>query len=374
MKVALVHDWLTGMRGGEMVLERLCEMFPDAELYTLVHIPGTVSETIENRRIHTSFLQGFPAAASKYRWYLPLMPRAIESFKLEGYGLVISSSHCVAKGIVTGGAPHLCYCHTPMRYAWDMYMHYFNPNRFGPVTLFAIEKIMPHLRDWDRRTAGRVGRYVANSLNVAARIRKWYGAEADVVYPPVDVDFYTPDKDAPREKYLIVSAFAPYKRIDLAVEAFNKIGKPLHIVGSGEDEARLRAMAGPSVTFETRVSGERLRELYRNARALVFPGEEDFGIIPVEAMACGTPVIAYGRGGALETVIPLRDEFSHGAATGVFFDQQKPGALAAAVERFEANEGQFFPKAARHNAEKFAASVFREKMEKEIDGFLAGRG
>ena len=220
MKVALVHDWLTGMRGGEYVLEALCEMFPSADLYTLVHVPGSVSSTIENRRIRTSFLQKFPGSAKRYRWFLPLMPRAIESFELKGYDLVISSSHCVAKGIRAGGAPHLCYCHTPMRYAWDMYAEYFNPARFNRLTLRAIEKIMPGLRRWDVRTVTRVERWVANSRYVADRIHRLYKAQADVAYPPVDVDFYTPGDLTRRESYLVVSAFAPYKRIDLAIKTF----------------------------------------------------------------------------------------------------------------------------------------------------------
>ncbi|VAX16664.1 Glycosyltransferase, partial [hydrothermal vent metagenome] len=218
MRVALVHDWLTGMRGGEMVLEELCHMFPRADIYTLIHIIGSVSKTIESHKIVTSFLQKFPMVGKKYRWFLPLMPRAIESLKLDGYDLVISSSHCVAKGVKTGGARHICYCHTPMRYAWDMYDQYFNSERMSPLTLFAIEKIMPGLREWDVKTAPRVDRFVANSHYVKERIQRIYNASADVIYPPVDTGFYTLGQGK-REKYLIVSAFAPYKRIDLAVEA-----------------------------------------------------------------------------------------------------------------------------------------------------------
>jgi len=371
MKVALVHDWLTGMRGGENCLEVFCQMFPGADIYTLIHIPGSVSQEIEKHRIYTSFIQRMPGARHRYRWFLPLMPRAIESFELKGYDLVLSSSHCVAKGVRPQGAPHLCYCHTPMRYAWDMYGHYFNRERYSWPTLFAIEKIMPGLRRWDQSTVSRVDRFVANSRNVAERIKRIYGAESDVVYPPVDVDFY---RQAPvfgkREGYLVVSAFAPYKKIDLAIKVFNERGERLLIVGAGEDRARLKAMAGPTIQFEKPVSRERLRELYLRATALIYPGEEDFGIIPVEAMACGTPVIAYGRGGALETVIPLRDSFTE-SPTGVYFDNQTPDSLNSAIDKFENDADKFKEEALRGHAEKFSAKLFEEKMGKLIDEFLS---
>lgn len=371
MKVALVHDWLTGTRGGEKVLEVFCEMFPEAPLYTLLHIPGSAPPVIENRVIHTSFLQRMPQMERRYRWYLPLMPRAIESFRLEGYDLILSSSHCVAKGITTGGAPHLCYLHTPMRYAWDMYGEYFNPRRFGPLTLFAIGRIMPYLRAWDVRTAPGVDRYIANSAYVAERARRIYGVEAEVIHPPVDVAAFPLRPREGREGYLMVSAFAPYKRVDLAIEAFNQLGRPLTIVGSGEDEARLRAMAGPHIRFAGAVNNAALAEHYGAARALIFPGEEDFGITPVEAMACGTPVIAYGKGGAVESVIPLGG--SGAPATGLFFPRQSVEDIAAAVERFEAHERAFDTALLRARAQKFARPLFRERMEDAIERFLRGR-
>ncbi len=393
MKVALVHDWLTGMRGGEKVLEVFCERFPEADLYTLLHVPGSVSPIIESRPIHTSFIQSLPKAAQKYRWYLPLMPTAIERFDLSGYDLVLSSSHCVAKGIKTGKAIHLCYCHTPMRYAWDMYPHYFNRDRFGPATLFAIERIMPYLRDWDRRTAGRVNRYIANSHYVAKRIERIYGAEAEVIYPPVDTSYYSPrhaggegrqfSPEAPppssapagqpnsgsdpsaRDYFLIVSAFAPYKRVDLALSLFAKNGLPLKVAGGGEDEARLRSYAAGNIEFLGKVDDATLRDLYRGARAFIFPGEEDFGITPVEAMACGTPVIAFGRGGALETVAPPDAE---GTPTGVFFDRQTEDDLADALTRFVTAEaeGLFDPAAIAAHAARFSRPRFAE----EIDAFI----
>lgn len=370
MKVALVHDWLTGMRGGENVLEIFCEMFPQADLYTLIHVKGSVSKTIEGRSVHSSFLQRFPGVEKKYRWFLPLMPSAIESFRLEGYDLVLSSSHCVAKGINPGGAPHLCYCFTPMRYAWEMYGEYFNRRRFSPLTLAGIGAVMPYLRRWDVGTSSRVDRFIAISNHVRERIKRQYGRDADVIYPPVDVDFYTPGGEVGKEGYVVISAFAPYKRVDLAVEAFNRMGKELHIVGGGEDDGRLRGMAGPSITFEGGASRERLRELYRKSSALIFPGEEDFGIVPVEAMACGTPVIAYGKGGATETVIPLGAQ----NPTGVFFENQTVEGLMEAVRRFEAERSVFHPDALRKNAERFSKAVFVDRMATAVKNFLEPQG
>jgi glycosyltransferase involved in cell wall biosynthesis len=371
MKVALVHDWLTGMRGGENVLEIFCDMFPQADLYTLIHVKGSVSKTIEDRAIHTSFLQHIPGVEKRYRWFLPLMPMAIGSLRLEGYDLVLSSSHCVAKGINPGGAPHLCYCFTPMRYAWDMYGDYFNPRRFSPVTLSAIGAVMPYMRNWDVRTSSRVDRFIGISNHVAERISRHYDRDADVIYPPVDVDFYTPGAEDEKEGYIVVSAFAPYKRVDLAVEAFNKMGKPLHIVGGGEDDGRLKRAAGPSITFESGAARERLRELYRKSSALIFPGEEDFGIVPVEAMACGTPVIAYGKGGATETVIPLGGDKN---PTGLFFEQQTVEGLIEAVRRFETERSVFNTAALRENAERFSKAVFVERISTAVREFLETPG
>jgi glycosyltransferase involved in cell wall biosynthesis len=370
MKVALVHDWLTGMRGGENVLEIFCEMFPQADLYTLIHVKGSVSKTIEDRAVRASFLQHIPGVEKRYRWFLPLMPLAIGSFKLEGYDLVLSSSHCVAKGIDPGGAPHLCYCFTPMRYAWDMYPDYFNRRRFSPLTLSAIGAVMPRLRQWDVRTSSRVDRFIGISNHVKERINRHYDRDADVIYPPVDVEFYTPGHVAAKEGYVVVSAFAPYKRVDLAVEAFNKMGKPLHIVGGGEDDGRLRSAAGSTITFESGAPRERLRELYRKSSALIFPGEEDFGIVPVEAMACGTPVIAYGKGGATETVIPLGAQ----NPTGMFFKEQTVEGLIEAVRRFEAERNVFRTDVLRKNAERFSKAVFVEQISTAVQKFLAPPG
>ncbi|MDH4184197.1 MAG: glycosyltransferase [Nitrospinota bacterium] len=368
MKIALVHDWLTGMRGGEFVLEALCGIFPQADIYTLLHIPGAVSPAIEGHRITTSFIQRLPEVERRYRWYLPLMPAAIESFRLEGYDLVISSSHCVAKGVRPGGAPHLCYCHTPMRYAWDMYHHYFNRQRMGRAPLFAIERIMPLMRKWDLATTERVDSFVANSAYVAGRIKRIYRRDADVIHPPVDVEYYSHGPAQARgDHYLMVSAFAPYKRIDLALEAFGRMGKRLIVAGGGEDDKRLRSGAGPNITFLGPVSQEKLRELYKSAAAFIFPGEEDFGITPVEAMAAGAPVIAYGAGGALETVAGLDSD----KPTGLFFKEQTVEGLVSAVEEFEKRRGDLRPENMVERAANFSREIFRERMAAHVAKFVA---
>ncbi len=299
----LVHDWLTGMRGGEKVLESLCRLYPDADLLTLVHAPGTVSPLIEHRRVRTSLIQRLPAPARWYRHYLPLFPMAIEQFDLDDATLIISTSHCAAKAVVpTGRAVHLCYSHSPMRYAWDQFPHYFGPQRLGRLGSAAARRVVAWLARWDRDTAPRVHRFVANSAYVAGRIGRYYNRRASVLHPPVDTRFFTPGHEAAGDYFLVVSALVPYKRIDIAIRAADRLGVPLKIVGTGPDAERLHALAGPSVEFLGRVDDEALRRWYQGARALVMPGEEDFGIAPVEAMACGRPVVALGVGGACETV------------------------------------------------------------------------
>lgn len=301
--VVLVHDWLTGMRGGEKVLESLCRLYPHADLLTLVHIPGSVSPVIEHRRIRTSLIQRLPAPARWYRHYLPLFPFAIEQFDLDDADLIISTSHCAAKSVVpTGRAVHVCYSHSPMRYAWDQFPAYFGPGRLGPLLGAAARHVVAGLARWDRDTAPRVNRFLANSAYVAGRIGRYYNREATVLHPPVDTRFFTPGHDAPDDYFLVVSALVPYKRIDTAIRAAARLGVPLKIVGTGPDAERLRTMAGPEVEFLGRVDDDALRQWYRRARALVLPGEEDFGIAPVEAQACGRPVVALARGGACETV------------------------------------------------------------------------
>ncbi|MEK6684069.1 MAG: glycosyltransferase [Nitrospirota bacterium] len=368
LKVALIHDWLTGMRGGERCLEVFCELFPDADLFTLLHHPGTVSPMIEKHLIRTSLIQRLPFSRRAYRYYLPIFPRAIESFDLSGYDLVLSSSHCVAKGVrVPSNACHISYLHTPMRYIWDQYEHYFGKGRAGRPVQSMMRFLRPRLQRWDVRSNGSVYAFIANSRHVAERIKKYYGRTAEVIYPPVDFQAFS-SSNRDDGFYLMVTAFAPYKRVDLAVEAFNRLKRPLKIVGAGQDEKRLRAIAGPTVEFLGWRPDFEIRELYASCRALIFPGEEDFGIVPLEAMACGKPVIAYGKGGALETVVPLRTSRPGGPKpeeadpTGLFFYEQTPEALIEAVRLFEAHRDRFDPVRIREHVKPFDRTNFREKI------------
>jgi glycosyltransferase involved in cell wall biosynthesis len=357
-RVALVHDWLTGMRGGERCLEVFAELFPDADLYTLLHVPGSVSPVIESRRIVTSFIQRMPRARERYRQYLPLFPAAVRGFDLRGYGLVLSSSHAVAKSVrAPAGALHVCYCFTPMRYVWDLYDDYFGA-RAGPAARLVMPPLAAWLRRWDRRTAAGVHHFVAISRFVADRIRRAYGRDADVIYPPVDVSRFRVD-EAPGDFYLVVSALTPYKRADLAVEACNRLGRRLVVVGSGPEDRRLRALAGPTVELLGWRDDAQTAELYARCRALLFPPLEDFGITPLEAMAAGRPVIAFGEGGARETVIPPGEGEP---PTGLFFARQTVEDLVDAIRRFEASAHQFEPKALRRRAEAFDRPLFRERV------------
>jgi glycosyltransferase involved in cell wall biosynthesis len=361
--VALAHDWLNGMRGGERCLDLICKEFPQAELYTLLYRPELVSEAIRSRKVHVSGLQRVPGFLNHYRWFLPLFPMAIESFRVPaGTDLVLSTSHCVAKGLVAPkGARHLCYCFTPMRYAWSMQDDYFGRNR---VKRAAFDLALARLRKWDREASARVDRFVAISHHVKARIEKFYGREAAVVYPPVATQFFTPDARGGHDGYdLVVSALVPYKRVDLAVRAYSRTGHPLKIAGVGTELDSLRKIAAPNVEFLGRVPDERIRELYRRCRFLVFPGEEDFGIVPLEAQACGKPVLAFGQGGLLETVMEGK--------TGVFFAERTPEALADAAARAE---GIAWDAAAiRGHAEQFGEQRFLGGLRAEIDGLMEGK-
>jgi glycosyltransferase involved in cell wall biosynthesis len=369
MATALVHDWLTGMRGGERCLEVFCELFPDADLFTLLHVPGSVSPSIENRRIVTSFIQQLPGARRDYRHYLPLFPAAIRRLDLTGHDLVLSSSHAVAKSVrVPPGALHVCYCFTPMRYVWDMYHEYFGP-RAGLAQRLLMPPLAAALRRWDRQTASGVDHFVAISRFVADRIRRNYDRSADVIYPPVDVARFRIE-ESPGEFYLVVSALTPYKRVDLAVDAANRLGRRLVVVGTGPEEARLRAMAGPTIELLGWRDDAETAELYARCRALIFPTVEDFGITPLEAMASGRPVIALGEGGALETVVaPGGSE----PATGIFFDRQNAEDLVAAIRRFESGSLRFEPKALRRRAEAFDRPLFKERIERYLTSRLAER-
>jgi len=340
MRIALVHDWLTGMRGGEKVLDAICRLYPQADLFTLIHCPGRCTPAIENRRISTSWLNRLPAVQRYYRCLLPLAPGAIESFNLREYDLIISSSHCVAKGIRRDArAVHICYCHSPMRYVWSQSEAY---GRTMGLLGMALALFRDPLRRWDRRSSAGVDVFLANSRNVADRIGRAYNRPAEVVHPPVDVDFFTPAPVARESFYLIVGAMAPYKRVDQAIETFRSLpGRELIIIGTGQMASRLRRQAGANVRFPGHQSDESIRDHYRRCRALLFPGEEDFGIVPVEAMACGCPVIAYRAGGASETVRDGDDGHPHGI-TGVLYSPQTAEGLRKAIERFE-RMGPVFP-------------------------------
>ena len=301
MKIALVHDWLTGMRGGEKCLEVLCRRFPDARLFTLLHAEGATSEAIERMRITTSFLQHVPGSKRHYRYLLPLMPRAIDQLAIpDDVDLVVSFSHAVAKSIQPPpGVPHVCYCFTPMRYAWHRRADYFRVSGTEHPSPIAAARnlVLDRIRQWDRATAGRVTHFVAISQTIADRIADCYDRPSRIICPPVDTRFYTPADVARENFYLYVGALVPYKRVDLAVEACNRLGRRLVILGAGPEERRLAQMAGPNVVLKGWSSDEEIRDHMRRARALIFPANEDFGIVPLEAQACGTPVLALGEGG-----------------------------------------------------------------------------
>jgi glycosyltransferase involved in cell wall biosynthesis len=365
LRVALIHDWLTGMRGGEKALEVFCEMFPDADLFTLVYLPGTTSPIIERHPVTRSAIQWLPFAGRLYRQYLPLFPVAVEQFDLDGYDLVISTSHCAAKSVVvTGRARHLCYCLTPMRYAWDQFDVYFGPDRVGKLGNRALRPVLAALARWDRATEGRVHRYLAISQYVARRIALYYNRQSTLVHPPVDTEFYVPPVPLAAEppnrshqpRFLIVSALVPYKRVDLAMMAARQAGVGLTIVGNGPERANLEKLTGNGIELLGWREDDEVRALYQSCVAAVLPGEEDFGIVPVEAQACGRPVVALGRGGALDTVID--DE------TGVLVADTSVEALAAGLTRAAAT--RWDSARIRRHAERFSRTRFIHDIEHVI--------
>jgi glycosyltransferase involved in cell wall biosynthesis len=359
LRVAIVHDWLTGMRGGEKCLEVLCDAFPDATLHTLIHRKGSTSPTIERMTIRTSPLQALPGVFRHYRKLLPLMPIAARSWQVGDVDLVVSLSHCVAKAVrVPAGIPHACYCFTPMRYAWDGRDAYLEGWRDRPLKRALAGALLDRLRQWDRRSSDKVSHFVAISETIRDRISRCYGRESRVIPPPVDADFYTPDGSKRDGGYLVVSALVPYKRIDQAIEACVRTGRRLTVIGEGPERTRLERMAGPEVTFLGWQPDEVIRDHYRRARALLFPGEEDFGIVPIEAMAAGCPVIALGRGGVAENV----DD-----RVGRIYSEPTSWGLTRAMLAWEADGRPHDPVEARRRAEALALPVFRSRVLAFLD-------
>lgn len=365
-RVALIHDWLTGMRGGEKCLEVLCRRFPNATLHTLLHDRGSVSSAIEGMRIRTSPLQKIPGIAKHYRGFLPLMPWAANAWEVGDVDLVVSFSHCVAKAVrVPAGVPHVCYCFTPMRYAWEGRTAYLHRWENRPIRKMMAQRLLDQLQAWDRATSSGVTQFVAISQTVRERIRRCYARESIVIPPPVDTEFYTPDSSIKREPYyLCVSALVPYKRIDQAVEACGKLGRRLVVIGKGPSLERLRAQREPFVEFLGWQSDEVIRDHLRRCSALIFPGEEDFGIVPVEALACGTPVIALGRGGVAETI---------NEEVGLLYNEPSVSGLAAAIEQWEIGGRAFDETLAVTRAARFATEVYENQLVGLLEEVLGRR-
>lgn len=353
MRVAIIHYWLVGMRGGERVLEQLCQVFPDADIYTHALNRERISGALLRHKIQCTSISHLPFAKTQYKKYLTFMPKALEELNLAGYDLVISSESGPSKGVIPPPtSKHITYCHSPMRYIWDQYHQYKSELGWPARQIFS--NVAHTLRQWDVTAASRVDKFVANSKFVAARIARYYGRDAEVLNPPVDLGAYTPTISPTRDYYFMISELVPYKRADLAVEAFRGLDKQLVIAGTGSEFKRLKSIAPPNVRFVGRVSNNELRDLYANAAALIFPGEEDFGIVPLEAMACGRPVLAYGSGGVLETVI--------NGETGLFFRDQTAAALRQTVLDFESKAPSFNSHVIRARAEQFSEARFRDRF------------
>ncbi|MFZ0035222.1 MAG: glycosyltransferase [Sedimentisphaerales bacterium] len=368
-KIAFICDWLTAMRGGERCLEAMCEIYPDADIFTLVHFPGSVSKTIETHKIQTSYIQYLPGSAKNFRSYLPLFPHAIQRFDLSGYDCVLSFSHCVAKGVkVPPDLLHICYCHTPMRYAWHVRDAYLD-TLSRPKRLLT-EPVLDYLKNWDAKVSSRVTRFIANSKNTQNRIREAYDRDSIVIYPPVECNRFAISDDNDDGYYLVLSALVPYKRVDIAVKAFAATSQKLVIVGNGPELPRLKSMASSNIFFVDNVNDNEVVEYLKKCRALIFPGEEDFGIVPLEAQACGKQVIAFGKGGALETVIGL-DQTQPANATGIFFYEQSPRALQESILLFEKMRNQFDTSKCRDNALRFDLPIYQKSMLNYIQSAIA---
>lgn len=359
MKVAIIHDWLTGMRGGELVLLSLLKIFPQADLFTLIYNKGKLVPEIEDRKIVTAFTDSLPFKKTKYRHFLPLFPTAIETFDLREYDFILSSSHCVAKGVIPPpNVKHLSYIHSPMRYVWDLYYDYF-PNKKG-LKFFLIQTISNYLRTWDIASCARVDKFIANSKFISERIYRYYRRKSSVVHPPCLPEGARVVWERKEDYYLIVSAFAPYKRVDLAIEAFRENGKHLLIIGGGQDEKKIKKNLPKNVELLGNLPREKISEYYKKAKGFIFPGLEDFGITPVEAQSFGTPVVAYGKGGALETVIPEK--------TGIFFYEQTPQALNEAIQKLEKKDLQ--KKDFEENIQRFTEEKFIKEIQNHVDTLL----
>jgi glycosyltransferase involved in cell wall biosynthesis len=363
MKVAIVHYWLVGMRGGERVVEALCDMYPEADIFTHVYMPEMVSEKIRRHKIIPTFINALPRAPKMYKTYLPLMPLALEQLDLRGYDLVISSESGPAKGIIApADALHVCYCHTPMRYIWNMYHDYREGT--GRLKRLMMPPLSHYLRMWDVTSAMRVDSFVANSATVARRIRRYYGANSVVIHPPVDTSLFSIAPASELEDYyLMAGELVSYKRPDLAIRAFNEMKLNLVVIGGGEMLDKIRGLAGPTVSVLGSQPFGVLREHYSKCRALIFPGEEDYGMVPVEAMASGRPVIAFGRGGVVETVVP--------GISGIFFKEQTVDAIVTAVRGL--NDLSIDSARIANHAEQFSRDQFLEKMQAHIDRLLLER-
>lgn len=371
LKVAIIHYWIFGFGGGERVIEALVDLYPQADLFCLAVDPTLMSPKLRGQKLTTSFLQSIPGCKRWYRHMLPLHPLALESLDLSGYDLVLSSESGPAKGAISQtDTCHICYCHSPMRYLWDLYSEY--RRGFNPVVKAAFSLTSHYLRMWDVLAANRVDYFVANSENVAGRIRKHYRREAEVIYPPVNVSSgYLATELG--DYYLVVGRLADYKRVDLAIDACNRLGRRLRIIGDGEQYRNLRKLAGPGIEFLGRADDATLRENYARCRALLFPAEEDFGIVPVEAQSFGRPVIAFGKGGALETVIGVSEDDTAPLpeqSTGIFFRQQTSQSLMDAMLRFESLEARFVPAFVRASVEGFDVSRFKSQMGQFIDACI----
>jgi glycosyltransferase involved in cell wall biosynthesis len=379
-RIAIVHDQLAtagGAGGAERVLAYLLELFPGATLFTTVYNPERMPSHYRTLGIRTSFIQKLPFAKTRYQLYLPLMPAAIEHLDLSGFELIISCNHSVAKGVIPDpDAVHICLCYSPLRYAWDKYHEYLKHEKIGALKMLAIPFLISYLRLWDRISADRVGHFIAISRYVASRIKRYYGRESQVIYPPVDLERFSLESASPGDYYVMLGRFVSYKRYDLAIEAFGMLDIKLKIIGGGAESERYKNAAGPNIEFLGRLPDDQLKGVIGRARALIFTPDEDYGIVPLEAQACGVPVIAYGHGGALETVhgVFSGEDLPEGHGyTGVFFRRQEAGDIVEAVRFFESKRHTFDRAKVRRQAEKFSIAKFKSEMLGAVEAQMAHR-